>query len=322
MKFSDFLGNEAAKTVLYRAVCDENALRHAYLLTGPKGVGKRTLANLFIRALLCRGEDRPCGECLPCKKVDRQIHPDVLILRPPEGKDAIPAESIRTLREFLYLLPNEAEKKVVLIENAESMTLTAANALLKMLEEPPSYAVFVLLAENRSLLLETISSRCLVLPLFEPGLYLSEKYLARQYEGTAPALLENALLYGGGNLGRSIRYLGEEEVQKAFEETKNLFFHLDRGEFFLLKTLSEYERDRDGFLTLLENLDRLSCAAAEHRDSLSLLEASEKMRSTLSQTAAARLHFLCEETMDRLKQNASLGLSTARFAGALSTVAG
>ena len=317
MRFSDFLGNEAAKTVLLRGIEDENALRHAYLLTGAKGTGKRTLADLFIRALFCKGETPPCGECLPCKKIIRQIHPDVFVLRPSEGKDSISVESVRALKEFLYLLPNEAEKKAVLIENAEGMTSAAANALLKMLEEPPSYAVFVLLAENRSLLLETISSRCLVLPLFEPGTKRVKEALSSRYPDTSPEQMEQALLYGGGNLGKSISYLEQEEVRNAFEKAKAVFSGLDRGEFFLLRSLSEYERDREGFLVLLEDLIQICDVQIQHSGTLS----ASRFQAGVSPVTAARIYALCEQTAKRLRQNASLGITVAGFAGALSATA-
>ncbi len=133
-------------------------LSHAYLFTGPKGVGKETTAWAFLFHLFCeKDKENPCGECRACKKIEKEIHPDIYILFPE--KREITIGQIREVIDFLRYRPLEAEYKVILVKEAEKMNPEAGNALLKSLEEPPFYAIFILLTENFSKLLPTIVSR-------------------------------------------------------------------------------------------------------------------------------------------------------------------
>ena len=143
-------------------------LSHAYLITGPAGSGKHELALALASALVCRGEERPCGHCPHCKKVAAGIHPDVVTVGPAEGKRDILVDQIRQIRADVYVRPNEAGRKVYLIDPASALNPSAQNALLKILEEGPAYAAFLLLAEAAGSLLPTIRSRCEQLSLTPP----------------------------------------------------------------------------------------------------------------------------------------------------------
>ena len=113
--------------------------------------------------------------------------------------------------------PIESEKKVILIQNAEMMNVASANALLKVLEEPPEHLVFILTCDNLSALPETIPSRCICLELHEVAPRRAEQWLLRHFPEESADRLEGALLCGGGNLGKCIRFLEDEATQKLFE---------------------------------------------------------------------------------------------------------
>ena len=139
-------------------------LSHAYILSGPAGCGKRTLAGLLARALVCSGRGEvPCGACPDCRKAAAGVHPDVITIG-EEGKD-ISVAMVRALRSDAYIRPNEAPRKVYLLPDAHTMNQSAQNALLKLLEEGPPYAAFLLLAENAGAILPTVRSRCETLTL-------------------------------------------------------------------------------------------------------------------------------------------------------------
>lgn len=149
-----------------------NPLSHAYLLTGGSGDGRAALVRRLTAAYLCEGEgkDPPCGACRACRKVSAGTHPDVFLAAPAPDKREITVDQIRALRADAYIRPNEGKRKVYVIDPADAMNPAAQNALLKVLEEGPSYAAFLLSAAQPGLLLDTVRSRCelLTLPPEEP----------------------------------------------------------------------------------------------------------------------------------------------------------
>ena len=140
-----------------RRAAGEDRLSHAVILTGR---GDLTAAARFLAAAhVCEGTDRPCLRCRHCRKVLEGIHPDVIPVLDTEHKE-LTVEAVRALRKDVYIRPNEAPKKVYVLEHAELLNATGQNILLKLIEEGPEYACFLFLSPNPELLLETIRSRC------------------------------------------------------------------------------------------------------------------------------------------------------------------
>lgn len=135
-------------------------LSHAYLITGGSRESRCAYAKRLAAAYLCREERGPCGLCRHCRKAEAGIHPDITCVGLLEDKREISVGQIRALRADVYIRPNEAERKVYLIDPADKMNDEAQNALLKVLEEGPAYAAFLLLAEQPGQMLTTIRSRC------------------------------------------------------------------------------------------------------------------------------------------------------------------
>ena len=159
MKFSTIEGHEKSIRILQRAISN-NALAHAYLFSGQAGIGKKKTAFALAAAVNCLNA-RPeggCGECPSCRKVDTLGHPDVHVLL-PDG-DEIKIDQIRQVQSDFALKPFEGTKKVLIVDNAESMNAASSNAFLKTLEEPPGDALIILITAMPQGLLPTIRSRC------------------------------------------------------------------------------------------------------------------------------------------------------------------
>ncbi|MBC8248738.1 MAG: DNA polymerase III subunit delta' [Anaerolineales bacterium] len=156
------VGHKWAVDLLKRALAGER-VAHAYLLTGPPQIGKRSLALNFAQALNCLDEEKPCGHCLACNKIAHGHHPDVQVIEGEGG--TLKIDQMRTLRHEAALSPLEGRWKVYIIRQMEQATAEAANCLLKTLEEPPAHVILMLTASEAEALLPTIVSRCQVLNL-------------------------------------------------------------------------------------------------------------------------------------------------------------
>lgn len=184
------LGNEAINRELQKGL-----RAHAYLICGEPGMGKKTLARLMAKEIT--GD--PGGKAL------RDEHPDVVWLKPEEGKNLIPVDAVREFRREAFVAPNEAPKKVMIISQCELLNEKGQNAVLKVLEEPPSHAVFILLAANREVLLPTVRSRCTVWEMQPVGEREGLEFLRERHpEAENPVSLLRA---AEGNLGKAEEYL-------------------------------------------------------------------------------------------------------------------
>ena len=208
MDFAGFLGNNDLKQRL-SASFRTGKTSHCYLLCGPEGAGKQTLATLLAAAMQCEGDDVPCRRCGPCRKVLAGIHPDLIIIDDPEKK-TVPVDLIRQLQADAYIRPNEGRRKVYLIPRAQDMADSAQNALLKLIEEPPAYAVFLLLTNNAEKLLPTVRSRSVELRLEPVPQQQALAWLREHHPQEAAESLQAAYARSGGYLGQASALLQGE----------------------------------------------------------------------------------------------------------------
>ncbi len=197
----------AAYPALRSQLSGGRGLSHAYLISGPDAAQRDGLARLIAAAMLCTGTgDRPCGVCPACKKVAANIHPDLITVDIPPDKKEILVEQARWMRADAWIRPNEGERKVYVIRSAQSMRVEAQNAILKLLEEGPPYAAFLLLTDNPEALLPTIRSRCEGLSLAPTA-----EAPAEDGEARAAALELLSLLTGGDELALCVWAAGLEK---------------------------------------------------------------------------------------------------------------
>jgi DNA polymerase-3 subunit delta' len=212
------VGHEWAVQMLQRDVAQAR-VRHAYLFTGPEGVGKRTLTAEFARALLCQAPEPPCGRCRHCKLTARVEHPDLLMVAPEvSGKHVraakIKIEPVRRLIYDLTLKPVEARRRVAILQNFDAANDEAQNAFLKTLEEPPGNAVLLVTAERAETLLPTIVSRCEVMALRPLPLGAVQDALVTRWD--VPAERAGWLAHlSGGRLGWAVRMQSDEAALEA-----------------------------------------------------------------------------------------------------------
>ena len=165
LNFQEIIGHDQIKEHFQKAI-EYNKVSHAYILTGEAGMGRKSLANAFALTLLCeKGKSEPCMECHACKQVLSGSHPDLIYVS-HEKPGTIGVDDIRKqINDTIMIRPYSSYYKVYIVDEAEKMTQQAQNALLKTIEEPPSYAVILLLTTNQEAFLPTILSRCVQLKL-------------------------------------------------------------------------------------------------------------------------------------------------------------
>ena len=213
MGFGELLGNDRMKDNLSSSL-RRDRISHFYLIAGPEGSGKHTLARLLAAGLQCQEKDKPCLRCSACRKVLAGTHPDFITVDDPEKK-TVPVDLIRQARADIFVRPNEGIRKIYLFPRAQDMGIPGQNALLKVLEEPPAYGVFLLLTDNPEKLLPTVRSRCTELKLLPLPQDLLRKQLAKEYPQVESDAIDAACMRSGGYLGQAKALLEDGETTAA-----------------------------------------------------------------------------------------------------------
>lgn len=183
MPWDDIIGQKRVVNILKRAIVN-NRIAGAYLFIGPDDVGKHLVAKEFARALNCeKNFGDACGQCISCSKIGRDIYPDVSVIS-PQGQ-GIKIEQIHRIKDYIFLKPLEGRYKFYIIDKAEGLQRPreeAGNALLKLLEEPPSDTVFILIPTEGQMLLSTLISRCQKLRFDCPPLSFKNEEMRKERE--------------------------------------------------------------------------------------------------------------------------------------------
>ncbi|MBQ7035588.1 MAG: hypothetical protein IJN34_07620 [Clostridia bacterium] len=292
-------------------ICKELArgnFAHAYLITGAPGMGKKTLARLFAARLT---EDQ-------IGLAERDAHPDVLWLAPKDGGKMIPVDDVRAFRREAYILPNQSPKKVLIIDRCEKLNESGQNAILKILEEPPAHAVFLLLADSREAMLPTIRSRCVIWEMQPVGPEEGIPFLQERYpeEERTATLLKAA----GGNLGQAMAYLeggnlltyGELGVRFLGKLCRNKMLEADR----MLAELPKGD-----FSLFLESFSRLAhdfllYKTGSGEENIVFLESVLQIKGFLGRMRLEQLYKIASLTLDTmrlLKENGNENLVKTCF---------
>lgn len=253
-KFSDIIGQTPIKAHLTGAL-SENKISHAYIFAGEEGSGKMMIAERFAAALQCTDtEDRPCGSCISCMQAESHNHPDIIFVT--HEKKIISVEDIRSqLVNDISIKPYSGQYKIYIIDDAEKMNEAAQNALLKTLEEPPEYAVILLLTTNTGAFLQTILSRCVTLTIRPIEDALIKDYLMAHFK--LPDYVAGLCAsFSCGCIGKAIRYAQDDSFNSTREEIVKF-----------LKSISGMSQT-----SIYDTLSDLSSRSSETGDGHSLLE--------------------------------------------------
>ena len=297
-----FCYNKRAQETL-AAFVNGGRFPHALLLEGPEGSGRRTFAREIVAALFCRGEHKPCGSCNQCRKVLEQNHPDVEYYGGDGSRRSFHIDTIRQLRQNAWLLPGEAPCRVCVLCGAENMTDQAQNALLKILEEPPEHTVFILTAENRSMLLPTILSRVQTIRL-EPLTPAEILPVLRERCPDQPGEKLEWAAETADTIGQALALLADESLQKHAQLAQRMLELLCNGsEYDLLTAVEPVSRKREDLLEVCTQLRQLLTAE--------LTRAASGGESRFSTRRITRMLEALDDLLPRVQQNGNtLLLST------------
>lgn len=263
----------------------KDRLPHAILLDGGDEVSRNSTAVFLAASFVCESGDKPCGHCINCSKAENGIHPDIIVSDPKElNEKTFKISLVRDIKSDAFILPNEAAKKVYILKQADKMNIQAQNALLKILEEPPSYVRFILECESRAAMLETIMSRVTAF-----------------------------------NLGAGTILLDNELIQKADELAGRLAEALmSPAELEFMRLSAELEKDKNLLEALLPSLSLIfRDAAVINAGGRTVLgthsETSRRLASKLPLKALTSLVESCDHFSDCINKNANKNLLITRF---------
>lgn len=333
--FTEIAANEALKQRLGTEI-HSGTLSHAYIIEGPKGSGKHTLALHVAAALSCEQKHDlnaplPCLQCMSCKKILQRNSPDVITVN-REDKATLGVDVIRKLKSDVMVAPNDTDVKIYLIEDAHLMTVQAQNAFLLTLEEPPAYVLFFLLCESAAQLLETIRSRAPTLHTEPIDIHVMDQYLtknlpeARELKSVNPSEFAEILTTADGKLGIAIELLNPTARKPIMErrETAKKFVRLcseRKNAATTLRYISSLGQKRDLLTDQLSTIllclrDLLICKQTEEPP-LSFFASTEEAHNLAYQFTTPELLSLCNainEAIDRLLMNANVRLTMTSLA--------
>lgn len=289
MRFKDICDQDTAIDTLRRAIAAQK-VSHAYLFTGPPGVGKHLTARALAMNLNCLNrQDDACGTCRNCRKILEAIHPDLFEVSLPNGKRRIPIDLIRDTTKRLDVRPHEGMIKMAIIDPAEQMSEPAANALLKTLEEPRFGSYIILITSQSSSLLPTIRSRCQIIR-FRP---LPENTVARilESEGVPPDRASIAAAFCAGSMEQAFVHLSEEldtrlEAALTFVEAA-----LDSTPQKGMNVAALLGKNRDDVLALLDLITTLLAEVLWHST-----HSEDNQTRVLSSTISDRIADIANRT--------------------------
>lgn len=254
-KFVDIIGQEQIKEHLIGAM-ENGKVSHAYLINGERSSGKEFIANVFAQALQCENDEtaEPCGECHSCKQAESGNQPDIIHVS-HEKPGSIGVDDIRRqINDDIVIKPYSSKYKIYIMNEAEKMTVQAQNALLKTLEEPPAYAVIILLTTNVEAMLPTILSRLVVLNMKPVSDKLVKEFLMKEVK-IPDYKADICVAFARGNLGKARLLASSEEFEKIKEDAVSLLKYIRGMEVHeviqAVKKIGEYKLEVNDYLDLM-----------------------------------------------------------------------
>lgn len=249
MGFEKIIGHDKITDFLKTAI-KRDRLAHAYIFEGQQGIGKKLTAIEFAKAVNCKNKTFGCDTCTSCIKINRNNHPDIYIIE-PDG-NSIKNKQIEEFQNNILLRPYESDKKVFIIEASDTMTVSAQNRLLKILEEPPKYGIIILIAENLHSLLPTIRSRSQMIKFNKISKKLIEVYLMENYNIKG----EDVSIFSGfsdGSLGKAIDLYKSDEFKSRRSTALDVIDEIMGGDKLkLLDCVDFFEKNKEYISDILD----------------------------------------------------------------------
>jgi DNA polymerase-3 subunit delta' len=251
--FGQIIGHESIIQHLQNAI-SSHKVSHAYILHGEEGMGKKLLATAFAKALQCEeGGILSCDRCKSCMQAETSNHPDIMWVT--HEKVSIGVDDIRLqVNGDIQVKPYNSPYKIYIIDDADKLTEQAQNALLKTVEEPPEYAIIILLVSNISVILPTILSRCVQLNLKPVDKQSIREFLMTQHH-VPDYMAEMAATFSGGNVGKAIKYASSEDFEKMKGDVLHILKYIDDMELYEvisgLKTLTANKASIEDYIDLM-----------------------------------------------------------------------
>ncbi len=245
MIFEDIIGQKSLKNMLTESIKNDK-ISHSYIIEGARGMGKKLLAYTFANYLVCETHTS-CGSCRGCIQASAGTHPDIITVLPEEGKKTIGTDVIREVIKTALIKPYSADKKIIILPDCDGITAEAQNAMLKIIEEPPPYIVFMILIQNSNSLLETVRSRSIKLSM---QLYSdAEIKQALGTENINPYILS----YSEGNIGKAKELVFDDEFVSLRDSFFEVLPHLIKNERYPVFKITEFfESNKDNSKLLLD----------------------------------------------------------------------
>lgn len=319
-QFADIIGQKEIVGHLQNAM-QTGSVSHAYIFSGAKGSGRRTLARTFAQALQCEHPQKtehglePCGNCHSCRQAESGNHPDIITVT-HERPGSIGIDDIRSMRSDVQILPYESERKIYIVPDAEKMTVQAQNALLKTIEEPPDYAVIILLADGTAAFLPTVLSRCIVLRMRPVRTEAIAGWLRTQ-KGMEAGQADFYARLADGSIGRAARLSEDAVFADLREETVKMLRDISRMDaaavYDMAKKITEAGQTED-FLMFIRMWIRdvlviKSTGEAQHLIFAEEMAYSRECARRISYAGLQRANESLDQAQRRLKANCNAELT-------------
>ena len=320
MMFEGFIGNKRIKEQL-AALIEAGRFPHALIIEGEEGLGTKTLAREIALALMClNSENKPCRECAQCRKVIKGVHPDYCEYGPDESKKSRPftVDTVRGIINDTAVKPNEAQYKICILNECERMNPSAQNALLKLIEEPPEYAIFLMLATTKSVFLETVLSRSVVISLegvdFAEGAdFICKKDSSLEYDNA-----RQAIALCNGNIGKALEMLGEGKLGRIIEIANDIAkAAISSSEYELIKACSVFERDNQTLISALTFFKSILRDALLYGSRTGFIsnqkDTAKQLSSVLTKGKLLKMIKVCEDTIFFANGNGNNAIIITKF---------
>ncbi len=317
MQFDDIIGQNKIKKVLLRSI-KNNRVSHSYIIEGEKGMGKKLMAYTFANYLVCEN-GCACGICSGCMLAKAGSHPDIITVFPEEDRKTIGVADVREIILKAQIKPYSAKKKVIIFTGDYPVTAAAQNAMLKIIEEPPAYIVFIILVQSSEELLETVRSRSVTLSMERSSNDEIEKALG--INGVNPYILA----YSDGNIGKA-RSLTEDEnfiaLRDEFFEVITGFISQRHYDVFKISSFMEKhdgQKDTllDFMLSIFRDITLIKCENAGLMQNIDKKNIIMEMEEKISMAAAVEMvgHVLNTKQMLAYNVNSALAITELACGG-------